>query len=85
MKRRIESLLQGGEIKEAIALAEKANLICRGAAFIAWDDAEEVAIAQDVILRLGVKRPSCLDRDRLSCLRRKRPCLRGDRLSSRAK
>jgi hypothetical protein len=40
MKRRIESLLQGGKVKEAIALAEKANLVCRGAAFIAWDDAE---------------------------------------------
>jgi hypothetical protein len=46
MKHRIESLLQVGKTKEAIALAENANLVCRGAAFIAWDDAEEVAIAQ---------------------------------------
>jgi hypothetical protein len=39
MKHRIESLLQAGKDGEAIALAEKANLVCRGAAFIAWDDA----------------------------------------------
>src|SRR5262249_19891788 len=41
MKRRIESVLQRGKTKEAIALAQKANLVCRGAAFVAWDDAEE--------------------------------------------
>jgi hypothetical protein len=60
MKRRIESLLQGGKTKEAIALAEKANLVCRGAAFIAWDDAEEVAIAQDEVYQPSLNVPSCL-------------------------
>ena len=49
MKHRIDSLLQRGENSEAIALAEKANLVCRGAAFIAWDDAEKVAIAEDEV------------------------------------
>ena len=49
MKRRLDSLLQGGNDREAVALAEKANLICRGAAFVAWDDAEKVAIAQDEV------------------------------------
>jgi hypothetical protein len=49
MKHRIESLLQAGKNREAIALAEKANLICRGAAFVAWDDAEKVAVAQDEV------------------------------------
>ena len=49
MKHRIASLLQAGKDREAIALAEKANLVCRGAAFIAWDDAEQVAIAEDEI------------------------------------
>ena len=49
IKRRIDSLLQGGNDREAVALAEKANLICRGAAFVAWDDAEKVAIAQDEV------------------------------------
>jgi hypothetical protein len=57
MKRRIESLLQGGKTKEAIALAEKANLVCRGAAFIAWDDAEEVAIAQDEVYQPSLDVP----------------------------
>jgi Ca-activated chloride channel family protein len=58
MKRRIESLLQGGKVKEAIALAEKANLVCRGTAFIAWDDAEEVAIAQDEVYQPSLDVPS---------------------------
>ena len=49
MKHRIESLLQVGKDREAIALAEKANLVCPGAAFIAWDDAEQVAIAEDEV------------------------------------
>jgi hypothetical protein len=60
MKRRIESLLQGGKAKEAIALAEKANLVCRGAAFIAWDDAEKVAIAQEEVYQPSLKVPSGL-------------------------
>jgi hypothetical protein len=60
MKRRIESLLQGGKVKEAIALAEKANLVCRGTAFIAWDDAEEVAIAQDEVYQPSFDIPSGL-------------------------
>jgi hypothetical protein len=60
MKRRIESLLQDGKTKEAIALAEKANLVCRGAAFIAWDDAEEVAIAQNEVYQPSLKVPSGL-------------------------
>jgi Ca-activated chloride channel family protein len=58
MKRRIENLLQDGKVKEAIALAEKANLVCHGAAFIAWDEAEEVAIAQDEVYQPSLKVPS---------------------------
>jgi hypothetical protein len=60
MKRRIQSLLQGGKVKEAIALAEKANLVCRGTAFIAWDDAEELAIAQDEVYQPSFDVPSGL-------------------------
>ena len=60
MKRRIESLLQGGKVKEAITLAEKANLVCRGTAFIAWDEAEEVAIAQDEVYQPSLNVPSSL-------------------------
>jgi len=58
MKHRIESLLQDGKTKEAIALAEKANLVCRGAAFIAWDEAEEVATAQDEVYQPSLDVPS---------------------------
>jgi Ca-activated chloride channel homolog len=58
MRRRIDSLLQGGKTKEAIALAEKAKLVCRGAAFIAWDDTEQVAIAQDEVYQPSIKVPS---------------------------
>ena len=58
MKHRIDSLLQRGENSEAIALAEKANLVCRGAAFIAWDDAEKVAIAQDEVYQPSLARES---------------------------
>jgi Ca-activated chloride channel family protein len=58
MKHRIESLLQGGKTKEAIALAERANLVCRGAAFIAWDDAEKVAIAQHEVYQPSFDVPS---------------------------
>jgi Ca-activated chloride channel family protein len=58
MKRRIESLLQADKTKEAIALAEKANLVCRGAAFIAWDDVEEVALAQDEVYQPSLAVPS---------------------------
>jgi hypothetical protein len=60
MKHRIESLLQRGKAKEAIALAEKANLVCRGAAFIAWDEVEEVAIAQDEVYQPSLDVPSSL-------------------------
>lgn len=42
--------LQDGKDREAIALAKKVNLVCRGAAFVAWDDAEKVAITQDEVL-----------------------------------
>ncbi|MBV8226689.1 MAG: hypothetical protein JO232_16035, partial [Verrucomicrobia bacterium] len=66
MKRRIESLAQGGKIKEAIALAEKANLVCRGAAFVAWDEAEEVAIAQDEVYQPSLDIPSGVAR-RMHC------------------
>ena len=60
MKHRIESLLQAGKEREAIALAEKANLVCRGAAFIAWDDAEQVAIAEDEIYQPSLSTESMI-------------------------
>ena len=69
MKHRIDSLLQGGKDNEAIALAKKANLVCRGAAFVAWDDAEKVAIAQEEVYQPSLshcsKRTVLLSRPRV--------------------
>ena len=69
MKHRIESLLQVGKDTEAIALAEKANLVCPGAAFIAWDDAEQVAIAEDEIYQPSLEA-------QVGVLRRSAKCIR---------
>ena len=60
MKHRIDSLLQDGKDMEAIALAKKANLVCRGTVFIAWDDAEKVAIAQNEVYQPSFDLPSGL-------------------------
>jgi Ca-activated chloride channel family protein len=45
----IDTLLAQGKPKEAIALAIKHNLICEGAAFIAYDVEEKVALAVEEI------------------------------------
>ena len=58
MKHRIDSLLRGGRDGEAVALAKKANLVCRGAAFVAWDDAEKVAIAQEEVYQPSLSHDS---------------------------
>lgn len=50
-KERITALLEKGQQAEAIALAREHNLICRGAAFIAWDEAEQVQIAKEEIVQ----------------------------------
>jgi Ca-activated chloride channel homolog len=44
-KRRIEFHLAKGETQEAIALAKANNIVCEGAAFIAWDEAEKVPVS----------------------------------------
>ena len=44
--RRIRRCLDQGDRVQAIALAKQHNLLCEGAAFIAWDDAEKVPVAQ---------------------------------------
>jgi Ca-activated chloride channel family protein len=44
-KRRIEFHLAKGESKEAIALAKANNIVCEGAAFIAWDEAQKVPVS----------------------------------------
>jgi len=64
-QQRIEALLASGRKHEAITLAKVHNLICEGAAFIAWDEQEQVAIAKDelvqpAILASGSRRSMCL-------------------------
>jgi Ca-activated chloride channel homolog len=44
-KSRIQRLIAEGDNKGAIALSVKSNLICVLTAFVAWDDAEKVAVA----------------------------------------
>ena len=46
---RIAALMAANQSREAIALAKEHNLICEGAAFIAWDEAEQVQIATEII------------------------------------
>jgi Ca-activated chloride channel family protein len=50
-RQRIAALLAAGQKQEAIALAKAHNLICEGAAFIAWDEQEQVAIAKDELVQ----------------------------------
>jgi Ca-activated chloride channel family protein len=44
-KRRIEFHLAKGETQQAIALAKASNIVCEGAAFIAWDETEKVPVS----------------------------------------
>src|SRR5262249_15027452 len=44
-KRRIEFHLAKGETQQAIALAKASNIVCEGAAFIAWDEVEKVPVS----------------------------------------
>jgi len=44
-QQRIGQLLRQGEFESALTLAKKNNLLCEGAAFVAWDEAEQVAVS----------------------------------------
>lgn len=50
-KTRIDEHLRREEQAQAISLAKTANLICRGAAFIAWDDRQKVVVAQKEVFQ----------------------------------
>jgi hypothetical protein len=54
-RERIATLLDTGRQAEAIALARQYNLVCRGAAFIAWDEAEQVAIAEETLVQPALR------------------------------
>jgi hypothetical protein len=51
VRERIEALLRSGCREEALALACEQNVICEGAAFVAWDEAEQVAVAAEEIVQ----------------------------------
>ncbi len=53
-RERITALLDANQNQEAIALAKEHNLICEGAAFVAWDEAERVPVAQEGIVQPAV-------------------------------
>ena len=48
-KQRIDALIAAGRNADAITLAKQSNLICEGTAFLAWDEAENVAVAKQEI------------------------------------
>jgi len=43
-KQRIEHLLEKGDTAAAVQLSERANIVCRATAFIAWDESERLAV-----------------------------------------
>jgi hypothetical protein len=59
-QQRIAALLESGRQNEAIIFAKTHNLICEGAAFIAWDEAEQVQVAEEEIVQPAFD-PKCQD------------------------
>ena len=43
-KQRIEHLLEQNDTAAAVQLSERANIVCRATAFIAWDESERLAV-----------------------------------------
>ena len=43
-KQRVEYLLESNDTAAAVHLSERANIVCRATAFIAWDEAERLAV-----------------------------------------
>jgi hypothetical protein len=50
-KRRISNLQKQGEQTAAVELAVQHNLICKGAAFVAWDEAAKTTIAEQAVVQ----------------------------------
>jgi Ca-activated chloride channel family protein len=48
-RRRIDFLLAKGETHAAISVAKARNLVCEGAAFIAWDETEKVPVSTQAV------------------------------------
>jgi Ca-activated chloride channel homolog len=58
VKRRLQHLLTQRHTEQAVALAVQHNVVCRGAAFVAWDEAEKTPIARRAVVQpsLGIDR-----------------------------
>ncbi|HAB19356.1 MAG TPA: VIT domain-containing protein [Verrucomicrobiota bacterium] len=72
-RRRIRSLESRHDLVAALPLAKEFNLVCQGAAFVAWDEVERVAVASKDVYQpslepagWGIADPS----DRRTCLMR---------------
>lgn len=61
VKRRMQHLLTQDHTEQAVALAIQHNVVCRGAAFVAWDEAEKTSIAKRAVVQpsLGIDRLEC--------------------------
>jgi Ca-activated chloride channel family protein len=53
-RKRIETLLGLNRMDEAVAIAKANNLLCRGASFVAWDEAEKVAISDQTVYQPNI-------------------------------
>ena len=58
--RRIRHLLRANRKAEAIALAIAHNLTCRGASFVAWDEAEKVPVAMREVYQPSMGLDKCV-------------------------
>jgi len=54
-RERMATLIESGRQAEAIELGRRHNLVCEGAAFIAWDEAERVQVAQQEIVQPALR------------------------------
>jgi hypothetical protein len=52
---KIDALLLAGADGDAIALAKRHNILCRGAAFIAWDEQEQVTVATQTVYQPAIE------------------------------
>jgi hypothetical protein len=57
-KRRIKNLQQQGEQTESVELAIQHNLICKGTAFVSWDEEAKTTIAEQAVVQPSLAPPS---------------------------
>lgn len=74
VQQRIAGLIASGHSKEAIALAVRHNLLCEGAAFVAWDEAEKVAFATEDLVQPNLEPRNAVFRSICAAPLRALPC-----------